>query len=51
MPVALTPDGVFSSSEPVLLDLQAEGKIYYTIDATLPDTSSVVFTSPATPSG
>lgn len=47
MPVATTPDGVFASSEPVTLDLQAEGKIYYTIDATLPDTSSLVWTGPA----
>ena len=39
-PVAATPDGVFSSSEPVLLDLQAEGAIYYTLDGTVPKTSS-----------
>lgn len=46
MPVATTPDGVFASSEPVTLDLQADGKIYYTFDATIPDESSLAWAGP-----
>ena len=46
MPVALTPDGVFNSSEPVLLDLQAEGKIYYTFDASVPTEESLAWIGP-----
>ncbi len=46
MPAATTPDGVFASSEPVILDLQADGKIYYTFDATVPDESSLLWEGP-----
>ena len=46
MPVATTPDGIFSSSEPVLLDLQAEGKIYYTFDASVPTEASMAWAGP-----
>ena len=45
-PVNLTDDGIFASSDPVLLDLQAEGKIYYTFDATMPTESSLPWKGP-----
>ena len=46
VPVATTPDGIFDGTEPVVLDLQAEGKIYYTYDATVPDPSSLAWAGP-----
>lgn len=45
-PKALTPDGIFPGTEPVVLDLQAEGKIYYTYDSTLPTEASTPWTGP-----
>ncbi len=39
-PVATTPDGVFSSSDTVVLDLEAEGSIFYTYDSTVPTQDS-----------
>ena len=45
-PVATTPDGIFKSSEPVLLDLQAAGTVYYTFDASVPTESSLAWTGP-----
>ena len=45
-PVATTPDGIFRSSEPVLLDLQAAGQIYYTFDTSVPTEASLVWTGP-----
>ncbi len=47
MPRALTPDGVFDGSETVILDLAAEGDIYYTVDSAVPTVSSLVWTGPA----
>ena len=41
MPTATTPDGVFASSDPVVLDLQADGEIYYTFDASVPTKDSL----------
>ena len=41
MPEALTADGIFSGDEPVLLDLKAEGSIFYTFDSTIPTRSSL----------
>ena len=43
MPVALTPDGIFDGSKPVVLDLSAQGTIYYTLDTTVPTSSSDVW--------
>jgi hypothetical protein len=40
MPEALTPDGVFDGSETVLLDLKADGPVYYTVDGSVPTVSS-----------
>ncbi len=45
-PVATTPDGFFDSSEEVVLDLQANGKIYYTYDSTVPTQSSLAWAGP-----
>ena len=45
-PVATTADGVFELSEPVLLDLQAEGKIYYTFDSSVPTAASLPWAGP-----
>ncbi len=47
MPVASSPDGIFDSPENVVLDLQAQGTIYYTYDATLPTEASLVWSGPA----
>ena len=46
MPVATTPDGIFDGTEQVVLDLQADGAIYYTFDATVPDQSSLAWAGP-----
>ena len=45
-PVATTPDGFFDGSEEVVLDLQADGKIYYTYDATMPNETSLAWAGP-----
>ena len=45
-PVATTPDGFFSGREQVVLDLQAEGTIYYTFDASMPTESSFEWIGP-----
>ena len=47
MPVATTPDGFFDGSESVLLDLQAEGSIYYTFDTEVPTEASLSWVGPA----
>ena len=44
MPEALTPDGVFDGSETVLLDLKADGPVYYTVDGSVPTVSSQPWT-------
>ena len=46
MPAALTADGVFEGDEPVVLDLQAEGRIYYTYDTSLPTERSAPWVGP-----
>ncbi len=43
IPEALTADGIFTGSDPVLLDLRAEGNIYYTYDSTVPTASSLAW--------
>ena len=45
-PVASTPDGFFPRTEKVVLDLQAQGQIYYTFDATMPTQDSLPWVGP-----
>ena len=45
-PVASTPDGFFPGTEKVVLDLQAQGQIYYTFDATMPTQDSLPWVGP-----
>ncbi len=45
-PVALTADGVFNGEEPVVLDLQAAGNIYYTFDTSVPTEMSMPWAGP-----
>lgn len=46
VPVATTPDGIFDGSEQVVLDLTAEGTIYYTFDSTVPTEASLHWAGP-----
>ena len=46
MPTATTPDGIYDGSEPVVLDLEAAGTVYYTFDATVPTVSSMLWAGP-----
>ncbi|MBQ9249091.1 MAG: CotH kinase family protein [Oscillospiraceae bacterium] len=47
-PVSLGPDGVFDGVESVTVTLQGEGEIFYTVDGSLPDEGSMVYTEPIT---
>ena len=46
-PIPLSRDGLFDTAEQAVLNLQAEGEIHYTFDATLPTRDSVLWTGPA----
>ena len=48
VPELLTADGVFASSEPVSVELAAQGTIYYTTDGTMPDKNSQKYSEPFT---
>ena len=47
-PVALTADGVFENTDSVTAELSGSGKIYYTLDSTLPTEYSQRYTEPLT---
>lgn len=51
MPVSLTPDGIFEEHDPVVLELSAQGTIYYTLDTSVPTISSVEWKGPISISG
>ena len=46
MPVATERDGVFGADEEVILDLTAEGQIYYTFDSSIPTEKSLQWAGP-----
>ena len=50
-PVALTPDGVFDDTDAVLVELQGEGEIRYTLDGSTPDRSSPLYVEPVSITG
>ena len=45
-PVSLTADGVYEDVESVTVELQGEGKIYYTLDGQVPDETSNEYEGP-----
>ena len=45
-PAASSNDGVFENCETVTVELNGEGTIYYTLDGSLPNESSQVYTGP-----
>ncbi|MBQ9249323.1 MAG: CotH kinase family protein [Oscillospiraceae bacterium] len=45
-PVALTQDGVFDDTDAVLVELQGEGEIRYTLDGSTPDQGSALYEGP-----
>ena len=47
-PLTVEPDGVFNNVESVTVELQAPGQIRYTLDGTLPDGDSPVYSGPLT---
>ena len=46
VPTATGRDGVFGSGEDVIIDLQADGVIYYTFDSTVPTEKSLLWAGP-----
>jgi len=48
MPEALTRDGVFEGVDTMTVELEGEGRLYYTTDGSLPDASSAPYTGPIT---
>ena len=47
-PVGDVPSGVYENSEPLTLSLCGEGELHYTLDGSLPDADSPVYTGPLT---
>lgn len=47
-PAALTPDGTYDNVDSVTVELSARGHIYYTLDGSLPDASSIPYDGPIT---
>lgn len=47
-PEVRTPDGVYNDVESVIVELNGEGKIYYTTDGSYPDEDSKEYTGPIT---
>lgn len=45
-PEALTADGIYNDVENVAVELEAEGRIYYTTDGTVPTAGSTEYTGP-----
>lgn len=45
-PVSLTADGVFEDTDSVTVELAGSGKIYYTLDSSLPTEDSAAYTEP-----
>lgn len=45
-PVSPTADGVFNGVDSISVELQAQGKIYYTLDGSLPNEKSSVYSGP-----
>ena len=48
MPAPLEKDGVFNGVSSVTVELQAAGRIYYTLDSTVPTSASQLYSGPIT---